>query len=327
LGAAKDMKLVVHMGLHKTATTSFQHFLYSNRNNLIEAGVLYPEIPVDEYCYKLMPNHNLIIHHILRNNWGYIENYMKDILNSAKENNVKTVFISGEDFETILIDNFHAVQFEKLTHELGYSEIQWVCVLRNQWDYFNSIYAQASKHGSCLDYKMTGEEIIEFGDFALGSYNRWKFAFDYDQIIERFLETVKGSLDVISFDNFKGHTHLGAELINKVINNKQAEETFWKSTSDFKTEHLNVSKGKEHVEISYLGNYLGIKLLHYYPTNSASALLHCKTTDGISPHLYSFLNEEGNNIVKHRLNSVSSVAEDLQKRFMERFPYISKRLD
>ena len=82
------MKLVIHMGLHKTASTSFQNFLHLNRNVLLDAGVIYPEIEQHE-------NHFLIPRRILRNNWGFVEDYMKHTLSAARQRNVKTVFVSS----------------------------------------------------------------------------------------------------------------------------------------------------------------------------------------------------------------------------------------
>ena len=178
------MKLVIHMGLHKTASTSFQNFLHINRNVLLDAGVIYPEI-------EQQASHFLIPRRILRNNWGFIEDYMKHTLSIARQRNVKTVFVSSEGFETILLESFRAAQFEKLALKLGYSEIHWICVLRSQWDYFNSLYAQMSTHKVCLNYAEAGHEIINFGEISMGNGGiRWRFAFDYDSIIEKFVEDI-----------------------------------------------------------------------------------------------------------------------------------------
>ena len=97
------MKLVIHMGLHKTASSSFQNFLNLNRNVLLDAGVLYPEI--EEHA-----GHWLIPYEILRNNWGFLEDYMKNALSVARQRNVKTVLISAEDFETLLLEGFRSIR-------------------------------------------------------------------------------------------------------------------------------------------------------------------------------------------------------------------------
>ena len=168
------MKLVIHMGLHKTASTSFQNFLNLNRNALLDAGVLYPEIEHEE-------SHWLIPRSILQNNWDLVEDYMKHAHRTARQSNVKTVFVSSEDFEIFLLESLRAAQFERLALKIGYSEIKWICVLRSQWDYFNSLYAEMAQHKVCLNYITTGEEIINFGEISIGNgVTRWRFAFDYD---------------------------------------------------------------------------------------------------------------------------------------------------
>ena len=42
------MKVVIHMGLHKTGSTSFQNFLHYNKKSLLSVGILYPDIDNNE---------------------------------------------------------------------------------------------------------------------------------------------------------------------------------------------------------------------------------------------------------------------------------------
>jgi len=294
------MKLVIHMGLHKTASTSFQNFLHINRNVLLDAGVVYPEI--EQHADS---GHFLIPRKMLQNNWGFIEDYMKHTLSIAKQRNVKTVLVSSEGFETILLESFRAAQFEKLARELGYSEIHWICVLRSQWDYFNSLYAQMSSHQVCLNYAEAGHEIVNFGEISIGNSGiRWRFAFDYDSIIERFLEDIQGSFSVISYDSFVWGDIVGKNLINEVFDSEKAKTAFWKSNLNF-VEKANIRRDKKVVEIQYLANFLGIQ-----PTKDNFA----KNENVFTP------------LIQYRLNGIDSVAEDLRNRFMERFPQISNRL-
>jgi len=292
------MKLVIHMGLHKTATTSFQNFLHLNRNALLDAGVIYPEI-------QQQASHWLIPRKILQNNWSFLEDYMKHHLSTARRSNVKTVLLSSEDFETILLESFRAAQFEKLALGLGYSEIHWICVLRSQWDYFNSLYAEMSQQNVCLNYWEVGDEIVNFGELSIGNGgNRWRFAFDYDSIIESFLEDIHGSFSVISFDSFVWGDIVGKNLINEVFDHGKTKTAFWKSNLDF-VEKKNIRRDDQDVEIQYLANYLGIK-----PTKD------------------NFVSNENifTPLVKRRLEYIDLVKEDLCNSFKERFPQISKRL-
>ena len=217
------MRLIIHIGLHKTGTTSFQNFLHLNRDALLKAGVLYPEMGEHE-------SHWVIPNQIVRNNWNYVEDYMKTSLTNAKKANIKTVFISSEDFELFLFEGYLASQFEKLILNLGYSKIYWVSILRNQWDYFNSIYSEMSKNKVCLNYATAGEEILNFGEISMGTnVYRWRFAFDYDTIIQRFLDQINGSFSAYSFEQFTSTDVIGQEFINKIIGDDLNQKKFWNS--------------------------------------------------------------------------------------------------
>ena len=289
------MKLVIHIGLHKTGTTSFQNFLHFNREALLHSGVLYPEMGEHE-------SHWVIPNQIVRNNWSYVEDFMKSSLANAKESNVRTVFISSEDFEVFLFEGYLASKFEKLILNLGYSKIYWVCVLRNQWDYFNSIYSEMSKNKVCLNYATAGEEILNFGEISMGNnVYRWRFAFDYDVIIQRFLDYINGSFSAYSFEQFTSNNIIGKDFIDKLIEDDLNRKFFWSSS----LRHVNKTnvRGKdETIEIDYLSNFLGIKM----------------TKEIFEENKNTFLP-----IINNRLGMIDLVKEDLHKRFKEKFPQIS----
>ena len=289
------MKLVIHIGLHKTGTTSFQNFLHFNRDSLLEAGVFYPEMGEHE-------SHWVIPNQIIRNNWDYVKNYMKDSLSNARKANVNTVFISSEDFELFLFEGYLASKFENLVLDLGYSKIYWVSVLRNQCEYFNSIYSEMSKNKVCLNYATAGEEILNFGEISMGTnVYRWRFAFDYDIIIQRFLDYINGTFSAYSFEQFTSTDVIGQEFINKIIEDKLNQKKFWSSKLHY-VEKTNVRGKDETVEIDYLSNFLGIKMTKEIFEENKNIFLP---------------------IIQNRFGMIDLVKEDLQKRFKEKFPQIS----
>jgi hypothetical protein len=296
------MKLVIHMGLHKTGTTTFQNFLHLNKKALLDTGLIYPNIGGDEKSHWQIP------HQLLRNNWGYLHEYMKMTLNIAKQQNANTVFISSEDFETMLIESYRAVEFENLLFNIGFSEIHWECVLRNQWDYFNSLYAEMSKHKICLNFASAGEEIINFGEISMGNADfRFRFAFDYDSFIERFLKDIKGSFTAISFDDFIANDFIGKELLNKHIDYEVANKTFWESNLSV-AENANIRGYNDTIEINYLANFLGISI------TKKNFLFKKKPKKIFIP------------IIRKRQEMIDMAAKDLEHRFIERFPEISSML-
>jgi len=293
------MRLIIHIGLHKTGTTSFQNFLHLNRDALLKAGVLYPEMGEHE-------SHWVIPNQIVRNNWNYVEDYMKTSLTNAKKANIKTVFISSEDFELFLFEGYLASQFEKLILNLGYSKIYWVSILRNQWDYFNSIYSEMSKNKVCLNYATAGEEILNFGEISMGTnVYRWRFAFDYDTIIQRFLDQINGSFSAYSFEQFTSTDVIGQEFINRILEDDLNQKKFWDSNLQY-IEKINVRGKDETVEIDYLSNFLGIKMTKEIFEENKNIFLP---------------------LIQNRFGMIDIVKEDLHKRFKEKFPQISSKFN
>ena len=293
------MRLIIHIGLHKTGTTSFQNFLHFNRDALLKAGVLYPEMGEHE-------SHWVIPNQIVRNNWNYVEDYMKTSLTNAKKANIKTVFISSEDFELFLFEGYLASQFEKLILNLGYSKIYWVSILRNQWDYFNSIYSEMSKNKVCLNYATAGEEILNFGEISMGTnVYRWRFAFDYDTIIQRFLDQINGSFSAYSFEQFTSTDVIGQEFINRILEDDLNQKKFWDSNLQY-IEKINVRGKDETVEIDYLSNFLGIKMTKEIFEENKNIFLP---------------------LIQNRFGMIDIVKEDLHKRFKEKFPQINSKFN
>ena len=294
-----NMKLVIHMGLHKTASTSFQNFLHLNKKSLLSVGILYPDIDNKEESHWQLPNQ------LIRGNWTCLENYFKNALIFAKQKNLNTIFISSEDFAIMLTESFRVSKFENLLINLGYKEIHWECVLRNQWDYFNSLYAEMSKHKICLNYALAGDEIINFGEISMGNnFSRYRFAFDYDRFINKILQEINGSFSVTAFENFISKDFIGIDLISKYIDSSSDKEKFRKSEL-VKKEKVNIRSDDNTIEIDYLANFLGIEM----------------TQDIFNKNQSMFIP-----IIENRLGVIDLVSEDLKNRFMEKFPQTSKFL-
>ena len=231
---------------------------------------------------------------------------MSSFLDNAQQNKTNIVFISSEDFETILIESSRASQFEQIIIKLGYSDIHWVCVLRNQWDYFNSLYSQVSGDGACLNYSAMGHDAINFGETSFGNGTiRWRFIFDYDFYIDKFLKDIEGSFSIIGFDDFVKNDIVGIELINDIIKSTKAEKIFWKSDLDYSQVH-NARNRNEDIEINYLANFLGIEMSqNFFEENS----------DIFAP------------LIKFRISLYEKAKLELKNKFLIKYPRISKKLN
>ncbi len=133
-------KIILHIGTHKTATTTIQNTFAGNRALLARHGLDYPD---------LGPNAG---HHGLAMKWlslpqvyalaGGPEAAWARIGGLAREG--RTVFLSSEEFSRGM--PLPRLDLAELRRYLApYAEIQVVCTLRDQLSYLQSIYMEISK--------------------------------------------------------------------------------------------------------------------------------------------------------------------------------------
>jgi hypothetical protein len=91
------MDIIVHVGPHKTATTSLQHFLYDNRAALLGCGVCYPVISPD------VPNkisHNDLAASMIAGDDAKTSTFLDAIEEAGLSSH--HVVLSGEDFSACI---------------------------------------------------------------------------------------------------------------------------------------------------------------------------------------------------------------------------------
>tara|TARA_S200000501_G_C20807190_1_gene736704 strand:+ start:68 stop:1102 length:1035 start_codon:yes stop_codon:yes gene_type:complete len=99
------MKCLIHIGLHHTATTSFQHFLYDQSDFLKKFGILYPSSILDNESkqHSLLPGCFLETHHAINQKRildpdFYIQKFKEEIISSK----LKYCFVSSEVFNELI---------------------------------------------------------------------------------------------------------------------------------------------------------------------------------------------------------------------------------
>lgn len=132
-------KVILHIGTHKTASTTIQNTLYENSALLAKHGLVYPRLS------KHAGHHGLVY------GWKNMldvyklpEGSLATLEKIAKEHGAsdRTVFLSSEEFSR-----------ERAIGEMGqmreilsaFDQIEVICVLRTQWQFLQSIYLEMSK--------------------------------------------------------------------------------------------------------------------------------------------------------------------------------------
>lgn len=137
--------LVLHIGTHKTATTTIQDTFWHNHTKLADNGVVYPRLP-----YPHKGHHGLIAedvglpktYHLPCGGRAALSQINRDFGDSDK-----TVFLSSEEFSRAELGR--QANFAEIQHQLsGFGRVTVLCFVRPQWRFLQSIYLEVSRYQS-----------------------------------------------------------------------------------------------------------------------------------------------------------------------------------
>jgi len=205
-------RLIVHIGTHKTGSTSIQKTLYDAREHLLSQGVLFPSTEGG-----LRKSKHQALAQVAKNGDEATRQAEHDTLvQEAKASNAHTVILSAEGFSAL--QGVAADYFKRFVDEF---DIQVICYLRRQ-DYFvESLYNQ------------TMRDPENAGTYAVNEF--WRDArthqrLDYHKMLSAwaaipaqvtaldFAQEVKRVGLVASFLEAAGLSNLGIALDDRVAN-------------------------------------------------------------------------------------------------------------
>ncbi|SLN49513.1 hypothetical protein ROA7450_02448 [Roseovarius albus] len=242
------MKLSIHCGLHKTATTSFQTLCDANRALLYDLGVYYPN-------YDARPQHSYVLWDVQKSGLNALRNFLSQSFAEAKTN-CHTVLLSGEDFENCIVDIALALEIETLAIESGFDAVEWVVVTRPVESYIASLYSELSKHSVVLRRGTLERAAKERGCFYI-STNRYNyiFVFDFKRFAERFQQHVSRPVIEYSMGEF-ARGFPGAILLQGLLR----EEAFTRFSRLAKIDNQiqNESLDSTQIEVNYVSSTFGV---------------------------------------------------------------------
>lgn len=256
------MKLLIHIGTHKTATSSFQNLCVDQKKLLISNGLNYPN-------YKNWGQHSRAAWIAQKNNFRELKLFLASIHEDSFNLNCELTLISGEDFENFLIDTHLAKEFMHTAMEVGFKEIEWIVVHRDPFDYLQSIYSEMSKYNSVLDYVTMGKLILDCGYVSVSTphYN-YHFVFKIIKFAEIFKKNVSKNLIVVPFRQFI-EDFPGKVILSKYLSD-HSKETLLAYTHT--KQNLNQRLRSEDVEYRYIANFLGVNAdQNFYESNKEFA--------------------------------------------------------
>lgn len=164
------MKIIFHIGMPKTGTTSLQSYLFSNKESLLSQQIVYePEIFCSSGAH----------HYFASNFWTNPDETIKTLINRLTlHKNCKYYLISSE----VLISwpqNFVQLLYKHLQE----FDIEVVLYIRRQDDLIESLYKQSIKMGE----KRTIQELIE------------RFNPSYEDIVTKWHRNERYTIHVIKY--------------------------------------------------------------------------------------------------------------------------------
>lgn len=240
------MHLVFHAGLHKTGTKTFQHVVASLQAEL-RAGDIH--VPVVGGTANMG---YAVVHPAQRGDWSGYE----AILDEAKA--VVTpggiLLVSAEDLENCLFDMAFGRQFMIRARAKGIASIRWVFVLRNEFEYFESLYGELSRHRQVLRYDLMAHEILDHGFVTCATPRfRWYFVFRYEAALRRFRNRVCGDASSLTFAEFT-RDGIGATLFGLC----GKADVYSSLGARVAAEPRNRRPTDEEVERAYVATFLGL---------------------------------------------------------------------
>lgn len=183
----------IHLGTHKTGTTSLQYLLHKRRRRLADLGFLYPQQGRPRIARH--GHHNLAWELSGDRRFDPAAGCVSDMLREVERSGLD-VILSSEDFECSV---HHTPQFDGFMERMRRADFRviWVLYVRNQIDYAKSLYGSILENGAGIPFGSYLDEIVETGKL---SWREWIFPFDYASFVARLRPSDGADVVVRSFD-------------------------------------------------------------------------------------------------------------------------------
>ncbi|MBU2994069.1 hypothetical protein Q4555_15470 [Octadecabacter sp. 1_MG-2023] len=217
------MRIILHLGTYKTGTSTFQNFLFENRDFLLDQGILHPRTGITN-TQNLGHRHAPLVLNYLS---GKSDACPAALLHELETSTAHTAIISSEAWSNPLHFS-HLTRFVTSLEENGYTDITGVLALRNIVNY------QVSHYREFIVNQKNSHNYWRYVTRDIGTFNYLFLARTYRSIFgDNFLALpFDGSAD-ITIDLFQkmGFGHLYNEM-------KRAERANVKSVGPLEVEAM-----------------------------------------------------------------------------------------
>jgi hypothetical protein len=184
--------IYIHIGTHKTGSTSIQVFLRQHAEELKNSNII---VPVAGTKSNLSGHHNIAWE--LRNDVRFnpSNGTLKDLLTEIRFREDCKVVISSEDFEYLSQYPKELKNFDRTLEHAGF-KVKYLVFFRDIESYSESLYHELKKHNVYISKNKFDQIVKNFGFFKC---NRdWYFEFNYKRFVETWESIVEKK--IISMD-------------------------------------------------------------------------------------------------------------------------------
>lgn len=198
-------RVVLHIGTHKTATTTIQDTFAHNAKLLEEHGIIYPKLGKATGHHGLVAEWNRHLPKVYHLAGGSLANLAKIAERHAHGD--RTVLLSSEEFSRAA--DYGRVDFAALRAALaGFDRIEVLCVLREQWQFVQSIYLEIAKGRAPARPPVFVESVLGT-DMVEGLWTDYNLL--YDHLLQSF------DPDEITFLDFDASRGAAGGIVGQVL--------------------------------------------------------------------------------------------------------------
>jgi len=260
------MRIVIHGGLHKTASTSFQKICSSARKALEQKQILYPKIKTHPSLF----NHNYWLDIAFYDgDYSWCQQTLRQA--SRIKADIECILLSAENLEYFSCGEFrlsgirctsYPRKLEKRLLVAGATSVDWVFVFRDPVEYHASLYSQLS--AGCdpdrpiVDFLGSAMVAAKWGGLQLTSFHQnHKFIFDYPAFLKRFTEQVSGRVAAVPFQEMTQGMPGDPLLYFASKGRLTMKELVFGESLDDSVSKANQGRSWKDCEVSYARRFLG----------------------------------------------------------------------
>jgi len=185
--------LLLHVGTHKTATSSLQSAFSRASADLARRGTLYPETG------RIGAGHHNIA-------WGLVGDdrfdsdagYLDELAEEIRRHHPPRVLLSSEDFEYHNDRKDRLLLLRRWIHRLGYEPVV-IIALRDVPSYIESLYSELVAHGLTQGFDDFVRDALANRRVVIRAL--WDFRLDYEALVAGFAGVFgRRSIAVIPYD-------------------------------------------------------------------------------------------------------------------------------